>query len=193
MKTIVLLCHPIARSFNHAIASRAAGCLRDLGHEVVFHDLYAEGFDPVLTEAEIRQRFSFDETVQRHMNELDGACGIVVVHPDWWGSMPALLKGWVDRVLRPGIGFDFEGEEFSKKELVPLLAGKRAVVFATTDAVESESTAVLESLWRDRIFAYCGIGDAAVRVFRDMRRSTHRERTSALDSVESTLREHFGC
>ena len=102
MNILIILAHPQSSSFNHAIAATAGGVLRAAGHAVVFHDLYAEGFDPVLPAAEIPKGATLPHDIQNHCDELVAAEGIVIVHPNWWGQPPAILKGWVDRVRPRG-------------------------------------------------------------------------------------------
>ena len=172
---LLILCHPRKGSFNHALAGRVRETLTHAGHEIRFHDLYEEGFDPVLGAEELARRFSFDSVIQGHYRDLAESEGIVIVHPDWWGQPPAILKGWVDRVFRQGIAYDFEGEEFVRKTKVPLLSGKRALVFCTTDELvppgDSRRKAAAHptvAFWRDRVFGYCG-AEAAVKVYGSVR------------------------
>ena len=133
MRTLVILAHPTPGSLNHAIAETAAETLRGLGHEVVFHDLCAEGFEPLLPGPEIARGASLPPLVARHCDELAEADGIVIVHPNWWGMPPAVLAGWVDRVVRPGVAYEFiEGDA---GEGVPqgLLKARWAAVFNTAN------------------------------------------------------------
>ena len=107
MKISVILAHPDKKSFNHAIAAAAIETLKKNGHEVFFHDLYAEEFDPLLTSEEIPRDAALPVEVEKHCNEISAADGVVIVHPNWWGQPPAILKGWVDRVIRPGVAYEF--------------------------------------------------------------------------------------
>jgi NAD(P)H dehydrogenase (quinone) len=99
---VVLLAHPRPGSFNHAIAERVVGTLARVGRPMRFHDLYAEGFDPVLTaegaytsgsRAEGFLSAEPDPLVRRHREELRDAGGLVAIHPNWWGKPPAILSG----------------------------------------------------------------------------------------------------
>ena len=111
MRVSVILAHPDPGSFNHAIARRTEAALRRDGHAVRFHDLYAEGFDPVLPAKEIPRQAELDDVVARHCREIAEAEGVVVAHPNWWGMPPAILKGWIDRVIRPDVCYRFlEGD-----------------------------------------------------------------------------------
>ena len=181
----MILCHPEPRSFNHAVAQRACETLASLGHTARCHDLYAEGFDPVLTAAELRRGTSFEPSVQTHSSELERCGGLVLVHPDWWGGPPALLKGWVDRVFRPGLAYEHEGEEFAAKRIRGLLAGKSALVFATTDA--TPPAAALEAFWREGVFAFCGLDRNEVHVLAGLRESTAAGRAAWLDRVAAAV------
>ena len=79
--------------------------------------------------------------VQRHCDEISRADGIIIVHPNWWGQPPAILKGWVDRLLRPGVAYEFlEGD---KGEGIPrgLLRANCAVVFNTSNTETLQKSA----------------------------------------------------
>jgi len=134
--------------------------LAENGHTVAFHDLYTEHFDPVLPYAEIPRDAPLDPVIARHCSEIATADGIVIVHPDWWGQPPAILKGWIDRVIRPGIAYRFR--EGDNGEGIPkgLLAAKAALVFNTANTPAEREREVfgdpLERLWKDCIFSFCG-------------------------------------
>jgi len=168
MKILLIVCHPRAGSFNHALAAGAKETLVALGHEVLFHDLHGEGFDPVLDSSELSRLYSLDDLVQEHSRQLTQADGLVIFHPDWWSQPPAMLKGWVDRVLRQGVAYELAGEDGAQKRWKPLLVGKKGLVFCTSDAEEGERPGALESLWKDAILGRCGM-DAECIVVRDMR------------------------
>ncbi len=114
MRIVSLLAHPRADSFCHALSARARQTLTDLGHEVLHHDLYAEGFDPCLRADEaysigqnLEQAFAAatDPVLRAHRAQIAKADGLLVVHPNWWGKPPAILAGWLDRVLVPGVAY----------------------------------------------------------------------------------------
>jgi NAD(P)H dehydrogenase (quinone) len=80
-------------------------------HEVIDLDLYAEGFDPVLTREERLEYHNPErnaENVRKYADQLLLAEGILLVYPSWWYGLPAMLKGYFDRVWLPGIAFDVE-------------------------------------------------------------------------------------
>ncbi len=191
MSTVLaIVCHPSPKSYTHAVADAALRVLRRLGVTPLVHDLYAEGFDPVLSESELKRRLAFDDLVVRHVRDLEAADGLLLVHPEWWGAPPAMLKGWMDRVLRPGIGYEFRGEEFLRKEHVPLLAGKRALLFATTDAAPSPGTPLLCAFWREAL-SYCGIDDVRCEMLFRLRELPPADRREWLKRVEEITEETF--
>ena len=111
MRILVILAHPDKASLNHAIASTVVEQLEKNGHGVLIHDLYAENFGPLLVCEEISKDAALPEPVKSHCDEVRQADGIIVIHPNWWGQPPAVLKGWIDRVIRPGIAYEFlEGD-----------------------------------------------------------------------------------
>ena len=94
MNILMLLAHPDPASFNHAIADTACARIEENGHRLIFHDLYRERFDPVLPAGEIPADAELPSRIDAHCRELMDADGIVVIHPNWWGQPPAVLKGW---------------------------------------------------------------------------------------------------
>ncbi|MFZ5428049.1 MAG: NAD(P)H-dependent oxidoreductase [Thermodesulfobacteriota bacterium] len=192
----LILCHPNPGSFNHAIAERAKAALVAMGREVAFHDLYAERFAPVLPGMEIPRDAPVPAFVARHCEEIAEASGIVVVHPNWWGMPPAVLTGWVDRVMRPGLAYEFlEGDG---GEGVPrgLLKAGSAVVFNTSNTYPQREAEVfgdpLERIWKDCVFGLCGVNDFHRRTFSVVVTSTAALRAAWLDEVEATIRGVFG-
>lgn len=109
MKILYLYCHPCEESFHGAILPRALAGLERAGHTVDLMDLYAEGFDPILTAERrrayhdlARNRDGLEDVVAR----LQAAEGLVLQFPTWCFGLPAMLKGFFDRVFMPGVAFD---------------------------------------------------------------------------------------
>lgn len=195
MRIVVVLGHPDKESFNHAIARVAVETLRNSGHEVIFHDLYEEQFDPILPPQEIADDAGISAQIKQHCDDLVSADGIVIVHPNWWGSPPAILKGWVDRVFRPGVAYRFiEGDG---GEGVPegLLKARAAVVFNTSNTREErENNAFgdpLETFWKNCIFGLCGVKVFERKMFRVIVTSTPAERQAWLKQVAEIMGQYF--
>jgi putative NADPH-quinone reductase len=195
MKILVVLAHPDPRSFNSAIAETAVDTLKRLGHEVVFHDLYAEGFNPILETQEIPAEAQIDPAIQRHCAELASADGIVIVHPNWWGQPPAVLKGWVDCVFREEVAYRFVEGDNGEGVPVGLLKAKKAVVFNTANTnPEREQKAFgdpLETIWKNCIFDLCGVKEFHRRMFTVVITSTETQRRMWLHEVAEIIEKNF--
>ncbi len=114
MKVLVVYCHPVPESFCASVKSTTVEALRKAGHEVDLLDLYEEDFNPVMPVEERRIYNSMTSGEQcaypEHVARLMSAEGIIFVYPTWWYGMPAMLKGWLDRVWIPGVAFNISAE-----------------------------------------------------------------------------------
>lgn len=195
MNVLVVLAHPDPRSFNHALAAAAVGAAREQGHEVVFHDLHAERFDPVLPAGEFPRDAPLSPALRRHCDALAAAEGIVVVHPNWWGQPPAILKGWVDRVVRPGVAYAFEEGDGGEGVPVGLLRARTAVVLNTSNTPpDRERDAFgdpLDAIWRRCIFGLCGVADVRRRTYGVVVTSTAAERAAWLADASALVAGAF--
>jgi NAD(P)H dehydrogenase (quinone) len=132
MRIQVIHCHPLEDSFNHALFRAVVETLRSNGHDVVATDLYREGFQPAMTEAERRTYMGNgydDSAVARYAETLTSVEGVVFCFPHWWFSMPAMLKGYVDRVWGPGTAFVYHSTD---NRLEPNLHNIRLLGVVTT-------------------------------------------------------------
>jgi putative NADPH-quinone reductase len=130
MRYLVVYAHPVGDSFVAALHRRVVKTLHDAGHTVDDCDLHAEGFQPAMSEAERRayhdvgaNRASIENDIQR----LQACEGLVLVFPTWWYGMPAMLKGYIDRVWVPGVAFRLQGGR-----TLPLLHNIRRFAVVTT-------------------------------------------------------------
>lgn len=132
MRLLFIHAHPVPESFNRALCDCAVATARERGHEVRLIDLHAEGFNPVMS-AEERRRYHDDapppEDVAPHIDALRWAEGLIFVYPTWWYSQPAILKGWMDRVWRPGVTFTVPAKDAPMR---PALTNVRLIGVITT-------------------------------------------------------------
>jgi NAD(P)H dehydrogenase (quinone) len=195
MQVSLILAHPDRASFNHAIAQAAVSALERNGHEVIFHDLYAEKFDPLLPFDEIPRQAGLPQPVALHCAEIARADGIIIVHPNWWGQPPAILKGWVDRVMRPGIAYRFLDGDQGDGVPVGLLKARAALVFNTSNTPAEREARVfgdpLETLWKNCIFGLCGVETFRREVFGVVVTSTPDQRRAWLACVREAVSCHF--
>jgi len=195
MKISVILGHPNKGSFNHAIAGAAVQTLTNNGHAVTYHDLYEESFDPVLPDSEMPRDGRLAPLIKKHCEEIAGADGIIIIHPNWWGQPPALLKGWIDRVLRPGVAYAFREDDKGEGVPVGLLKATAALVFNTSNTRSEREQEVfgdpLETIWRNCIFGLCGVENIYRTTFGVMVTSSERQRESWLQEVRETVNRYF--
>jgi NAD(P)H dehydrogenase (quinone) len=195
MNILIVLAHPSPKSFNHAIAQRVSATLKRHRHNVFFHDLYAEKFNPLLSSDDLVKDRIIDSKLRVYCDEVSGADGLVFVHPNWWGAPPAMLKGWLDRVLQPGVAYEFEPGD--KGEGVPrgLLAGKSAIVFNTADTPEQGEKKVfgdpLELFWKKCVFEFCGIENHFRKTFGVVVTSSAEQRQQWLAEAEEIAMRYF--
>jgi putative NADPH-quinone reductase len=151
MRVLVIYCHPVAESFAGAAHACVLQALAHGRHHVADVDLYAEGFDPVMSRQE---RLDYENTsrnirlVRQYDDQLQAAEAIVLVYPAWWHGMPAMLKGYFDRVWLPGVAFDVTPDG---RVVTDRLKAIRRIVVVTTYG---------GSWWLERIL----LGDPARKV-----------------------------
>jgi NAD(P)H dehydrogenase (quinone) len=123
MRVLVIYAHPVETSYNAALHAHAVDRLRAAGHEVDDCDLYAEDFNPVLSRAERLGYHSVPDNrlpVARYIERLEWAEALVLCFPTWCFGLPAILKGFFDRVFVPGVAFDIRDPKNVKPALTHL-------------------------------------------------------------------------
>ncbi|MFB8282182.1 NAD(P)H-dependent oxidoreductase [Nocardia colli] len=184
MRIAVYLAHPRPDSFNRALFDAVVDELRVHALEVVPHDLYAEGFDSALsaTETETVDSTTADnEQVRRYQNELAELDALIFIHPNWWGMPPAILTGWIQRVLTPAVAYKLTD---AAGEPIGLLRAKRALVLNTSDTTEERERDIfgdpLQQIWAACVLPYIGVEDVRRKVFRTVTDSTDPQRAAWL-------------
>jgi putative NADPH-quinone reductase len=132
MEVLVVCAHPHADSFNHAIAAAVEKGAARAGHHVTTLDLYALGFGAAMSSAEHRayhgEQPILDPMVAEHAALVRRAETLVFVYPTWWSQPPAILRGWLERVLVPGVAFNFD----DKGKVRPGLGNVRRIIGIST-------------------------------------------------------------
>ncbi len=132
MRIQVVHCHPLTESYDHALYLATVETLRANGHEAIGTDLYREGFNPAMTEAERRSYMGNDydtRAIATYVDILKKVDGVILCFPHWFFSMPAMLKGWVDRVWAPSVAFTYDPKD---NHLTPALANIRLIGIVTS-------------------------------------------------------------
>ncbi len=130
-RVLVVSCHPCDEGLIPAARERVLAALGETTAEVRHHDLYAEGFRPVLDAEEHRRHIEpgCADDVVGHADDLRWCDTLVLVYPTWWSSQPAMLKGWFDRVWAAGVAWELpEGAN----RLRPTLRNVRDIVVVTS-------------------------------------------------------------
>jgi len=191
MNILLILAQNKTSSFNHAIAARAAAALEELGHSVSVHDLYAEHFDPVLPIGEESlPEEELPQTIRDYLAEVRSSDGLIFVHPNWWGSPPAILRGWVERVFRQNSMYNF-----SPQGVVSYIGDKVVQIFSTSNTPREIEMNVyrdpIENFWKTILFGLLGCKSFERRNFEPIILSTPEERKKWLDEIEDTIKRRF--
>lgn len=107
MKPLIIYCHPNHKSFTHAVKLTVLKELEQAGIDYRLTDLYADSFNPVLDHREWQcyGQEQYAQSLDRYIKDIQWCDTLVFIYPTWWHDLPAMLKGWFDRVLLPGVAF----------------------------------------------------------------------------------------
>lgn len=194
MRILIVYAHPNPASFCHAILRTVESVLDDCGHEVRVKDLYAEGFNPVLSAAELGALNDgrVPEAIDHEQSLLRWADGLVLVYPLWWFDRPAILKGWFDRVLTNGFAFEYTAE--GARGLLPQ---RKALVIVTVGGSQKDYRAMdAEDLIirpvTDGTLGFCGVQNIDYRLFYGVPTVDDTVRRGMLEDVRTATEEVFG-
>jgi len=159
MKYLILYAHPNPKSFNHAILETVQAELKNAGREVSLRDLYAQNFNPVLSANDLAgmMQGQLQPEVKAEQEFVSSADLIIVIYPLWWAGMPAILKGYIDRVFTEGFAYRIDGPD-----LRGLLTGKKVLLITTTGAPQEmyEASGMFKSMAQttgEGIFQFTGM------------------------------------
>ncbi len=184
MRAMVTIAHPWPRSFNFAVLGRVVEALQTAGHETDVLDLYRDGFDPTLSEAELAgyaQGRILDPKVLDYQERIRRAEHVIYIFPIWWEGMPALLKGFFDKVFTPG--FAFTEEDFS-----PLLTHIQSGTVITTMGAPKAQYTDIEKAFLQGTLGVCGVQRTHWLNFTDIPNSSQQQRRTWMDEVAGYVR-----
>ena len=189
MNISVILSHPNPASFNHAIARTVCEAVSGAGHTLFFHDLHAEGFDPVMPTEELDRTDCLPPLVRQHTEELSAADGIVLIHPNWWSAPPAMIAGWRDRCIRAGLAYRFESDGKGGGYSVGMLKARFALVINTLNTPITVEDQILGNPmlkhWKEIVFGLCGVKETSQKLIGPVITSTPEQRAHWLDEVRT--------
>ncbi len=186
MDCLVIYAHPGPKSFNHAILERVENILRKAKRTFEVRDLYALKFNPSAGPAEIyHPGVKAPRDVLREQRLVQEADTLVFIYPIWWFGMPAILKGYIDRVFSMGFAYRIDGEK-----LIGLLPGKRAVIINTTGVSrevfvrEGQEEAMRKAI-DSGIIEFCGMKIVEHRYLWEVQAIDDAARKRMLDDLEN--------
>jgi len=133
MKVLIVFNHPYEGSYCNAILDSVTKGLQKSNHEIDIIHLDKEGFNPVMTAQDLkafRDKQPVDPKVIEYKKRLEQADHLVFIFPIWWELMPALMKGFIDKVIFPGVAYDYVNG--SNTKMKPLLTNIKGVTVVTT-------------------------------------------------------------
>lgn len=176
-------------SFNHEILRRVQMTCDRLGVTYTVRDLYQMNFQPVFSEADMRnvEQNKASGDIDEEQQVITEADTLLMIYPVWWWSQPAILKGWIDRVFTNNFAFRYE-----QNGLTGLLKGKQAIVFTTTRESERELNAsgfdrVMQKQIVDGVLTFAGFEPVTYRNFAAVPYVSDQARQKMLDEVEQTI------
>jgi NAD(P)H dehydrogenase (quinone) len=136
MKYLIVYAHPDPKSFNHAILETISGELVKQKKECKVRDLYKIGFNPVLTIKDMSalEKGAVPKDIKKEQNYISKADTLIFISPIWWSAMPAILKGYIDRVFSLKFAYDITADG----EVKGLLKGKKVFIVSTTGASKED-------------------------------------------------------
>ncbi|REE55469.1 NAD(P)H dehydrogenase (quinone) [Paenibacillus taihuensis] len=194
MKHLVVIAHPNPDSFNHAIAKRLTAALQEKGHEVAIRDLYSIGFEAVLSmkDFEALRAGDIPSDIRTEQQFISDADVLTWIYPIWWTGLPAILKGYVDRVFAYGYAYKYgDGGNIEK-----LLIGKKGFTVNTHGTPKDiyDSIGMLGALQKTSdtgIFDFCGIETVGHLFFGSVPQVDDAEREGMLKQVEDEVERLF--
>ena len=187
MNYIIVLAHPNRESFSMAICNRLKLELEAKDHAVDMIDLYRDNFDPVLKARELdpATKMNLDPDILDYQKRISRADEIVLVYPLWWMHMPAIIKGFIDRVFTSGFAYD---QDEDGNFLFPL-SDKRGNIIVPMGLpkhiADKDGTNQGIHLTQGKgLFAFCGIKIRHEILFHSVPSVSHEERTQMLDSLK---------
>ncbi|MCR4284241.1 MAG: NAD(P)H-dependent oxidoreductase [Parcubacteria group bacterium] len=184
-KVTVILGHPSRESFCGSIMQSYIDGAKESGKEV--REVYIGDlkFDPILWKgySSIQE---LEEDLKKAQEDMRWADHLVFVYPTWWGGMPALMKGFVDRVFLPGFGFKFnKGQPYPDR----LLSGKSAHLIVTMDNKQKISEKLFGApsvvALKKIVLEFCGVNPVDIKIISSLRKFNDEKKQELLSDIKN--------
>lgn len=184
MRVMVIIDHPYTGSFNHALKDAVLRGLAAGGHAADLLDLHQENFDPVMHREELAgyaQGRYLDPKVGEYQSRIMQAQHLIFIFPVWWQVMPALLKGWLDKVLLPEWAF-------TEADAIPLLTHITGATAITTMGASEFGDNAVQKMFLGGTLGFCGITHTHYINFLEVQNVSPEQRAQWLAEVEAYAR-----
>ncbi len=192
MKHLVIFAHPNPKSFNFALLETIVTASESNGNEVIVRDLYGQKFNALLDapDFEAFQKGEIPDDLKVEQEFITWAEHITFVHPVWWAGLPAMLKGYIDRVFSMGFAYAYTPEG-----PVGLLAGKSVSIVSTCgspiELYEASGMArSISQVWNDGILKFCGLELIFYRLWGNVIQADSDERQKMLEETNKLVTTH---
>lgn len=190
MQILAVFAHPSPKSFNRSVLATLSEVASAKGHECAIIDLYAENFNPVLSDQDFDafNRGQVPDELALHQQHIKNADIVFFIHPLWWFGMPAIFKGWIDRVFSYGFAYSHDS-----RGVKPLLAGKKGVILNTAGGAEKisyDKTGFKDAIIKLNdiaIYEFVGIDIILRRFFFEIQAKSEAERREMLEVLKHDL------
>lgn len=193
MNHLIIVAHPNNQSFNKAITDAVVESSREMGAETLLRDLYSLDFNPVLSWEELQAAGCgiIPSEIRNEQLLISKADLITLIYPLWWMGFPAILKGYLDRVLTHGFAYKTEGDIS-----VGLIQGKKMQQLITIGSnVEQYQSLGFDKSLNDclinGLFNYCGITDIQYRLFGDIHLIDEQARADILLQARQITKQNL--
>lgn len=185
---LIVTAHPVETSLSQSLAQRIAGKLQEQGTQVEIADLHAEGFSPAMIRADLDlyhgDASALPDDVLREQQRVERADMLIFVFPFYWWSVPALLKGWFDRVLTVNWAYKVgeEGRIVGNLRDVPV----RLVATAGSDIAGFDKhgySAAIQSQIVEGVFGFCGLKNVTLDILYQADSATPQQVDEFLQSL----------
>lgn len=193
MNHLIIIAHPNKQSFNHAILQSVQESSKQLQVETQIRDLYQLDFNPILNWQELTASYQniLPTEIQHEQQFILNADLITLIYPLWWMGFPAILKGYLDRVLSHGFAYKTEGGISQG-----LLQGKKMQQFITLGSNLAQYQTLgwdksLDDCLINGLFNYCGIQDIDYQLFGDIHLIDQSQRQAILQQVKEKTAQNI--
>ncbi len=191
MKNLIIYAHPTVPCFNEKVVEKVIETAKAKGDEVILRNLYEMDFNPVFSSKDMAdlQAGNIPEDIKVEQEYIKDADIMTFIFPIWWADMPAIMKGYIDRVFSYGFAYAYD-----EKGPQPLLTGKKVIIITsaggTEDVYKASGANDAQKLTIDyNKFGFCGIEVLEHKYFYGNPMATPEKIPGYMKEVESLIKK----